>query len=288
MLEPLYVFFTNAMLWLYTVLGNNYVLALVVLTLLVRLALMPLSAQQMKQQKQMQAIQPKVKEVQEKYRNEPQKMQEEFQKIGYNPASMLLGCLPLLLQFPILIAMYRAIERVLPNTPMRLLSLYESSWSALFPNLPDLIPVNNHFLWMDLSQPESLFIPALGFGIPVLTILVVVTTFLQQLMIMPPATNADPNDPTASMSRNMMFTMPLMFGWMALSFASGLSIYFIVSNIATVLQSAWTNRENFYWQRFSLGGVSIAFPSFPSQPVTQPAKGKEIKPATTTKKSAKK
>jgi len=118
MLEPLYVFFTNAMLWLYTVLGNNYVLALVVLTLLVRLALMPLSARQMTQQKQMQALQPKVKEIQDKYRNDPQKMQEEFQRIGYNPASMLLGCLPLLLQFPILIAMYRSIERVLQCTAL--------------------------------------------------------------------------------------------------------------------------------------------------------------------------
>lgn len=270
MLEPLYVIFTNAMLWLYTVLGNNYVLALVALTVGVRLALMPLTVYQTKQQKQMQLLQPKVKEIQEKYKNEPQKMTEEFAKIGYNPASMLTGCLPLFLQLPILMAVYRSIERVMPNTPMRMLNLYESAWGWLFPNLSQLIPVEKHFLWMDLSQPERLFIPALGVGIPVLTGLVMLTTYLQQVVMMPPSQSTDPNDPTASTMKSMMITMPLMFGFMSLNFAAGLSVYFIVSNVATMLQSAWTNRANLYWQSVNLpGGLSFKFPIFPTTPVTQ-------------------
>jgi YidC/Oxa1 family membrane protein insertase len=265
-------FFTNILLFLYSNLGHSFVLAIFLVTVAVRLATLPLTNEQTKQQKKMQLIQPQIKEIQEKYKNDPQKMQQEFTKIGYNPFSMLSGCLPLLLQFPILIAMYQSIERALPTTPLRMVNLYQSAYPGWFPNLSSLIPVKNHFLWMTLSQPERLFLDWLPIGIPVLTIIVVVTTMLQQQMMTPATTSNDPNDQAASMQRSMMFTMPLMLGWFSLNYNAGLSIYFIVSNIATVLQYAFINRENFHWQQLRLGGFNMPFPSFAATPVAMPAK----------------
>jgi YidC/Oxa1 family membrane protein insertase len=96
---------TNALLWLYSILGNNFVLAIAIFTILIRLVTLPLNLRQQKSSLKMQEMQPEIQSIQKKYKDNPAKMQEEFQKLGYNPAESLLGCLPLLLQFPILIGL---------------------------------------------------------------------------------------------------------------------------------------------------------------------------------------
>ena len=100
---------TNALLLLYDLLSNNFVLAIAIFTVLIRLVTLPLNLRQQKSSIKMQEMQPQIQAIQKKYKDNPAKMQEEFKRIGYNPAESLAGCLPLLLQFPILIGLYRAI-----------------------------------------------------------------------------------------------------------------------------------------------------------------------------------
>jgi YidC/Oxa1 family membrane protein insertase len=93
---------------------------------------------------------------------------------------------------------------------------------------------------MNLGQPESVAI--FGFGLPVLAIIVALTTYIQSKLTLPPSTN--PNDQSAAMGQSMAYTMPLMLGWFALTFPSGLSVYFITSNILGIIQYAAQGKAN--------------------------------------------
>lgn len=217
----------NALLILYDLLGTNFFLAIAVFTLVIRLLTLPLNLRQQRASMRMQEMQPQVQKIQKKYGDNPQRMQEEFQKIGYNPAESLLGCLPLLIQFPILIGLYRAIIVALGSTPQALFELTERVYS--FIDLTALLPVDNQFYWLNLAQPDPLFI---------LPVLVFATTFLQQKLLVPGSKKDDSNkkdkedeSPMAGMTQSMQYTMPVMFGFFALQFPAGLSLYFVLSNL---------------------------------------------------------
>ena len=130
------------------------------------------------------------------------------------------GCLPLLIQLPLLFALYQSIIRVLAVSPMELLRL---SQNIYLPNMASLIPLQSQFLWLDLGEPDPFF---------VLPVLVVVTSWLSQRILSPPTTD----ERSAAMTQQMQIMMPLMFGFISISYASGLSIYFILSNLVTMLQ----------------------------------------------------
>lgn len=233
---------TNALLVLYDLLANNFVVAIAVFTLLIRLLTLPLNLRQQRSAMRMQEMQPEIQRIQKKYKDNPQKMQEEFQKLGYNPAESLLGCLPLLIQFPILIGLYRAILLVMGSTPQALLELTQRVYSGI--NLERLLPVDNRFLWMNLAQPDAYF---------VLPVLVFATTFFSQKLMtarrnQPEKTpeqkrKEKEENPMAGMTESMTYTMPLMFGVIALQFPAGLSIYFILSNLIGVGQSLLLRRS---------------------------------------------
>lgn len=229
--------FITILLFLYQILGGNVVLAIVVFTVLVRLATYPLTMKQQRSTKAMQEIQPELKKLQEKYKNNREQLAqaqwELYREHGYNP---LASCLPLIIQLPILLGLYRAIVATLAATPLQLLNLSGRLW---VPELSNLVPLQNKFLWLNLAVPDPLY---------VLPVLVVVTTWLQQKLLMPstPSSNGGGDNKTADqaaqMSRQMMMIMPLMFGFFSLSFASGLSIYFIASNIIGIGQYAMMGR----------------------------------------------
>jgi YidC/Oxa1 family membrane protein insertase len=232
MFEAFYNLLTESLLLLYQFLGNNYILAITVFTVIIRLITLPLNLRQQRSMIQTQELQPQIQAIQKKYRDNPQKMQEEFGKIGYNPADTLMGCLPTLIQFPILIGMYRAIQYTLGSTP---LDLYELSLRTSTVDLSKLLPVDNKFLWLNLAQPDPWYI---------LPILVGGGMYLQQKLFMPNTSSQnDKDNPAAAMSRSMLYTMPLMFGMFSLSFPSGLSIYFIVSNLIGIGQGFITKRH---------------------------------------------
>ncbi|HSM58997.1 MAG TPA: YidC/Oxa1 family membrane protein insertase [Candidatus Sulfomarinibacteraceae bacterium] len=231
----------NALLLLYDLLGTNFFLAIAVFTLLIRLLTLPLNMRQQRASMRMQEMQPQVQKIQKKYKDNPQKMQEEFQRIGYNPAESLLGCLPLLIQFPILIGLYRAIIVVLGSTPQALFELTQRAYD--FIDLTALLPINNQFYWLNLAQPDPIFVlPLLVFG----------TTFLQQKLLTPQTESADndgkkgkkeDDNPMAGMTKSMQYTMPLMFGFFALQFPAGLSLYFVLSNVIGVGQGLLMRRS---------------------------------------------
>ncbi len=223
----------NTLLFIYDVI-NNFGLAIILFTLLVRLITYPLTIQQMRGTQKMQEMQ-KSKEwlaIQKKYKDDKQKLQQEqmklYQEMGINPLS---SCLPMLIQFPIIIGLYQAIIRVLAVTPLQLANLYKNIYP--FIDISKLLPVDSHFLWMNLNQPERLYI--MGVGIPLLAIIVVITTYMQSKLMTPPS---QPGEQGAQMTQAMNLYMPLFMGYLALTFASGLSLYFITSNVASIAQYA--------------------------------------------------
>ena len=234
--------FVNVLIWIYDVVGHNFGLAIILFTILIRIVTWPLNAQQIKGAAAMQELQNDKdwQAIQKKYAKDKEKLAQEQMRVykekGINPFG---SCLPTLIQFPIIIALYQSIIRALASTPLDLLRL---SRSITLPNVSDLIPLNSKFLWMDLGRPESVAI--LGFAIPTLALVVALTTYVQAKLTMPPAAN--PGDQSAAMSGMMSIYMPLLLGYFALTFASGLSIYFITSNILGIIQYAMRGKAN--WQ----------------------------------------
>jgi YidC/Oxa1 family membrane protein insertase len=224
----------NVLLLVYDFLGNNFGIAVIVFTVLIRLLTYPLTASSLKSTQKMQEMQKskKWKDMQKKYKDDKQKQQEEqlklYKEIGFNPLS---GCLPTLIQFPIIIGLYQAIIRVMASTPMSILELSDRLYGFVSSSL---IPVNDTFLWMDLGQPERLFLPFLPeFGIPTLAIIVVVTSWLSTRTM----SSGSADGQGAQMTQMMGIYMPLLMGWLAYTYASGLALYFVVSNILGVVQN---------------------------------------------------
>jgi YidC/Oxa1 family membrane protein insertase len=233
--------FINVLLTIYKLIGN-FGLAIILFTILIRLVTWPLNAQQMKGARAMQDLQSdkEWQAIQKKYAKDKEKLAQEQMRVyrekGINPFS---SCLPTVIQFPIIIALYQSIIRALASTPLDLLKL---SRSIIFPflNVSDLIPLNSKFLWMNLGQPEAVHI--FGLAIPTLAFVVAITTYIQSKLTLPPS--ADPNDQSAAMGQSMSITMPLMLGWFALTFPSGLAVYFITSNMLGIIQYAAQGKAN--------------------------------------------
>jgi YidC/Oxa1 family membrane protein insertase len=229
----------NVLLWIYSVIGS-FGVAIILFTILVRLLTHPLTVQQLKGTQAMQEMQEskKWKDLQKKYKDDKQKLQEEqmklYQEMGINP---LGSCLPTLIQFPIIIGLYQAIIRALAVAPIQMIDLSKHVYP--FIDIAKLLPIQNQFLWMDLSQPERLEL--FGIGIPILAVVVVATTFLQSRLMTPPSTGEGSGQ---QMTQAMNIYMPLLMGYLALTFASGLALYFITTNLVTIGQYAVMGRAN--------------------------------------------
>ena len=230
----------NTLLWIYSVIGN-FGVAIILFTILIRLLTHPLTAQQMKSTQALQEMQnsEKWKGIQKKYKDDKEKLAQEqmklYQEMGINPFG---SCLPTIIQFPIIIGLYQAVIRALAVSPIQLLDFSQHIYP--FIKAAELIPINRQFLWMDLSQPERLYI--LGFGVPILTILVVITTYLQSKLMTPPT--ASPGDQGAQMTKAMNLYMPLFMGYIAYTLASGLALYFVASNLVGIIHYAILGKLN--------------------------------------------
>ncbi|MBC7263871.1 MAG: membrane protein insertase YidC [Chloroflexi bacterium] len=213
----------NGLLFLYNLLGHNFAISIVVFTILVRVLMLPLTLSQQRSAQASQELQPKLQELQKKYKNDREKLNEETMKLyrehGVNP----LGCvLPMLIQLPIWIGLYQSIIHALSENPTQLVNLGKHIYST-FPILSSLVPLNSRFLWLDLARPDPFLI---------LPILVMVTMWIQQKMATPPT----PDPQQAAMNQSMQFMMPLMFGFITYQLASGLGLYFVISNIVSIVQ----------------------------------------------------
>ncbi|MDY6872396.1 MAG: YidC/Oxa1 family membrane protein insertase [Chloroflexota bacterium] len=232
--------FTNVLLLINT-LVHNFGVSIILFTILIRLITHPLTVRQFKSTKAMQDLQedPRYIKMQEKYKDDKERFAQEqmklYQEKGINP---LGSCLPTLIQLPIILGLYQSVTRAMAASPLELFNLQQ----IIYPNWIDaanLLPLENQFLWMDLGQPER--INLFGLSIPLLAILVVVTTFVQSKLIQPPSSG---NAQAAAMTNSMNIYMPILMGFMAYSLASGLAIYFLTSNLFGIVQYAILGRAN--------------------------------------------
>ena len=218
----------NSLVLLYWVFFSNFGLAIIVFTVLVRGAMFPLSVKQSRSMKAMSALQPKMKEIQEKYKGDRPRLSQETMKLykehGVNP----IGCIgPLVLQMPIFFGLFWALRGTLPSTPERLADLSTHLYSWL-PQVHQVVPLNGQFLSMNLAEYSSKNPAPFNILLPVL---VGASMWLMQKMTTMPSINQQ----QASTNRMMLWMMPLMFGFFTLNFESGLALYWIVSNVVGIV-----------------------------------------------------
>lgn len=187
--------------------GLSYVLAILIFTVVVRLLILPLNIKAANSTRGMQKIQPEVKKLQDKYKNDPQKMNEEVMKLyKENNVSMVGGCLPSLLPLPILMALY---------------------WVFMGINLPDGQVAS--FLWIkDLFSPDPYYI---------LAIIAALSTYLPSYLM----TKATPQQPGGMSMGSMNLMMAGMMGFMSLKFKAILVLYWIMGNLIQTVQTYFLN-----------------------------------------------
>lgn len=183
----------------------NYGLAIILFTIAVKVVLYPLTFKQLKSMRKMQELQPKIKDLQKKYKGNQQKMQqammELYQKEGVNP---LGGCLPLLVQMPILFALFSSLRSFFDPVANPTVELAHAT-----------------FLWVpNLGQPDPFY---------VLPVLVAAGTFLQQKVSMV----SGQQDQT---QKTMLVIMPLIIGYVSLQFPAGLSLYWVMYSVTGILE----------------------------------------------------
>ncbi len=197
----------------------SYGIDIIILTVLIKILMAPLTHKSYVSMKQMQKLQPQMERLKERFSEDKEKLNKEIMELykrnGVNP---LGGCLPMVLQLPVFYGLYNCL-----GTPIELR--------------------HAPFLWIkDLSRPDwqsltfsvpSWWPAALPAGVPVLTILMGASMFLQQWMT---PTAGDPNQ------KKMMMLMPLIFTFMFVSFPAGLTVYWLVNNLLTIVQQYWINR----------------------------------------------
>jgi YidC/Oxa1 family membrane protein insertase len=215
-------FLAKPCLWLMNYLYNiipNYGVAIIILTILSKILLWPLGTKSYKSMNQMKKLQPLIKEIRDKYKDDRKKMNEEVMRLHrtYN-INPLGGCLPMVVQIPVFFALYRMLDQAIELR-------------------------HAHFFgWInDLSAPDRLghfdfAIPFMEppYGIPVLTLIMGATMLWQQKMT--PATG----DPTQA---KMMMLMPVVFTFIFINFSSGLVLYWLVNNVLSIGQQYYTQKK---------------------------------------------
>ena len=207
----------NFLVLLNNVLFGNFGLAIIAFTVIIRLITFPLTLRQLRSTRAMQDLNPRIQEINKKY-SDPKRRQQEimglYKTSGVNP----LGCLgPFVLQFPVLIGLFYAIRQTLPESPEALenLSTHLYSWAYL----QHAVPLGTHFLNLDLRQPNLAMVALVG-----------LTTFAQSKTTIMTATD----DKARAQQQMMNVMLPFMFAFFALSFPSGVSLYWCVNSLVAV------------------------------------------------------
>lgn len=188
---------------------DNYALSIIIMTVIIRLIILPLYSMQLKSNEQMMAVQPKIKEIQAKYKDNPEKMNEKLQEIyeehKIRPA---MGCLPLLIQLPIIWGLF-----ALLRNPMDYIA-----------NSDMVIAVHESFFWIhDLTQPDLWILP----------IIAGVATYISMRI----TTVSQGNNPANATMKAMQYFMPVMIVWMGRTLPAGLCMYWIMSYIFQIVQT---------------------------------------------------
>jgi YidC/Oxa1 family membrane protein insertase len=214
----------NILLFLNIFTFGEFGLTIILFTLILRFATLPLTIRQLQSTKAMQAIQPRMAELQKKYKD-PKRRQEEMMKLykeaGFNP----LGCFgPLFIQIIVFMGLYRALVYTVGGSPESLVGLSHRLWDVDI--LQNQIPLNQHFLWMNLGKPDpTLLVP----------LIVGASTYVQQRLSITPNANAQ----QAQQQQMMTWMMPLLLMFITLNLPSGVGVYWVVTNLFSLGASYW-------------------------------------------------
>ena len=239
----------NSLVFLYAILFDNFGLSILLFTVIIRLITLPLTLKQIRMTRGMSQLQPIVKEMQVKYKDDRQRLSQETMRLykehGVNP----LGCLgPMFIQMPIWIGLYQAIIQTLPTQPERLIGLSQKLYSWL-PMVNEAVPLNSKFLWLDLAmgpgQQNDFLLPAL----------VGLSMWAVQKMATVPS--ADPRQ--AQTNTMMLWMMPLMLTFFSFQLPSGLALYWVASNLIQM-----------GIQYFITGWGNLLLPRLRRRPLRQP------------------
>ena len=207
-----------------------YGVAIVILTIIIRLLLAPLQQFQLITQRktmvEQRKLAPQVAELRKKYKKEPQKLNAEMMKLyqehGVNPLGGLVGCLPLIVQLPILTALYYVFQGFATNSHLAAPFLF-------IPNL-NATPIHQAISILGLPVPVPVFL--------VFPLLAALTTLVQSRMLMmpPPPNPTEQELQTQQMQRTMVWLSPLMIGYFALQVPAGLGLYWFIGNCVSIIQ----------------------------------------------------
>jgi YidC/Oxa1 family membrane protein insertase len=199
-------------------LGNSFGLAIIALTIIINLAMFPMTRNQIRSAKMMQDIQPKMAELQKKYARDKQKLAQEQMKLYKESGVKPAGCaVSMFIQMPVWFALYGSIMLALAVAPEGLLKL--STYLYPWPILYSILPLNNAFLGLDLAKSNM-----------ILAVLVGVTMWIQQKM----STTQSSDPKQAQQAQIMLWMMPMMFTYISLNFTSGLALYWVTNSIIRI------------------------------------------------------
>jgi len=232
----------NGLVVLYTMLFSQMGLAIITLTALIRLLTMPMTLKQLKQMRAMSSLQPKIKEIQDRFSRDKTRVSQETMRLYKEAGVSPFGCLgPMIIQMPVLIGLFRVLIQTVFSRPDDLVGLSEKLYTWIpIARIYEAAPLDPTFLWLDLarSDPTNLIMPVLVF----------VSTWVQQKMTMQPS-----SDPRQSGNQAMMlWMMPLMIAFFTFTLPSGLALYWVTSNLIGIAI-----------QYFVTGGWGPLFPLFP-------------------------
>ncbi len=255
----------------------SYGFAIILITISVKLATYPLSKKQVESTLSMQALQPRIKDLQAKFANDPERLQVEtakmYQTAGVNP---LAGCLPTLATIPVFIGLYRALSNVADEGLL-------TEGFFWIPSLAGPTKLNGGLGWLSLAENGA---PPLGWhdtiSYLVLPVLLVISQFLSQKIISP---QQQSTDPAQQQTQNILKFIPLMIGWFSLNVPSGLTLYWFTNNLITTAQQVYL-RQKFQPAEFpsSGGGGTVVKPKEPEMP--RGPTGKDLNARRSTKSSA--
>jgi len=247
------------LIFFYKIFGSNLGWAIVALTVLVRLLVVPLMKPQLEASKKMQQLAPELEKLKKKFKDDKQKLlqaqMELYKQAGVNPGA---GCLPQLIQFLILIALFQAFSQVLKADGA---SVIEKLNEILYPSLrlPVSVHLNLNFLWLNLAKPDLLLLPSVPPLPGIFLFLSAIFQFLSAKMMMPVAKalpeeaksekKEGTDDFTAAMQMQMTYMFPLMTLLIGYSFPSGLVLYWLIFSLVSFVQqyltTGWGSLEPF-------------------------------------------
>lgn len=218
---------------LFTALTGNAGLAVILLTIFIRIITLPLNLKQMKTTRTMAALAPRLQEVQKRYSDPRRRSAEQmrlYKEFGVSP----LGCLSsTIIQMPILFALYRTFSTAIGESPEAVIQLSNRLYDIDF--VRSSLPLPAHFLWLNLGRPDPFIIP----------VLVGASTYVLQKMTMMPAMT----DQQRAQNSMMNLMMPMVFVFITLSLPSGLGLYYVLSNvIGMIMQYLYIGRGPFNWR----------------------------------------